>query len=1722
MDRKTTHGIVQNETVLQERSLTDAEKSKLSLVISQTAEKLLSDRANDNMLSESSFISTIREIDTTGLIQQIENRLSRKIIYQDIAGIALCGGDMIKTLDYSHLRDSNGSRRFSALARVYIQKTIEKISSITVESTSINGGTWKANKKYTKNLVQSYKSYISGSRENPTLEQAITNYNDWIEENKKLIVESDEFLHDVQISVDDLFHKKDKTFEDHKLIQDLVGFGAMRQAVAENTVQQAMRNEWLKMSKKIRISDLLADEYSAFEESIGEANKADWEEKDNAEKTKEFLSHLRKRSTKSEDIAMVNALEEIYLHKNDLTKCSKETQAWFLEKQKMAWKKSGSYDAVSSMLQKFISISKEDVDKITDAILGTPNWTTQNIQCKIDGNPTKISLATKLREGEYNVWGDYIENWDRPLPLDITINWKDVLSLGDDCPIQNGVVLCAMIAHGDSLSEEEKTSLLEKVNEELRPQVQKGTKLSSSLTAPTKHTFSTSEVLSNLMADDTQKLIRAEKLCGGELSQTQKDAIIESHNVGTYKNKEDAPAEIRDRLTFHDGERYEVWKDGKTHARWRNYSQVQLKRKMEIMRNAWFSMQQAAMLVRAWITGKLSREEEIEITKKDIEETEKELEGIKSTIDEVKSTGSIDWSAPVNLQQIKTDLRDIAREIDQLEKERASFKFEAWKPWISGADRLHYEAEAKRVADQIKLLADRQAELEEQRAPISTYIAKEEKKLDSAYVKLNDKKERLKQLEKAEEREDDEKQDEEKDASDIEWGSVESSGEMLKEVWDQIKWEKNAEPKVWTSLFLREWIFENYFPKELNAEVWNWIELRVKEVNESTGAMTFTIHGVFKPLYDADGKTKIEWKTLSPMSPKTIKEKILQSTYDEVYKLKNVSGIKEWGEHMKNADIDFVWASGWLDNKHQARLKDMRSQVDFWSMKKIKMDNTSEPWAGDDVKYFGADREFYDEKSWSYKPFRLWYKVKKADGNQIVLEEWGKGGDGKAKTEEHTFTPQWFFFFSAENNLRPYTQWDVDAINKNSLANNAEWQEFINDAMRSSDNPPSDLMLNASEWRWLFGLKWWSIKSVIASFKKIKKEWIDKWFDERAKQNEELVWNAMMTSKAAKWLSGAKIPWISEITGLLADDVENKIDAEKTNKIKEAKEEPSKAGNSWPFWPQIFIGKSIFNDNPFKWNEIGASQFIYAQKNPLKVAWYFLFCCENGWPYAKALANYDNSWSWVKLLLWEKYQQQYLRERAELKKEIESLPHDSTDRIAKQDLYAKQDLWFLQAFWLAQGLDSPRKKIYGEAFFSKMLWWAELAWNSQKQLQAAEADTPDAKLFDNIKTDYYNHLQSGRGATSTGALWKMAAKVQGNERYYYDWTGAMLFSMLSWSIKHNFVENGKEWFASLSRKYAFVPWLYAMDGNWEQQLMRLIDIIAKNTWATTLSAYEKKTEKGPIKFKLWDINAAKNNGLIIQEWIHKPESRGVIDALMSPEKLLTMMDKLRSNAGEPAPGQPALNDYNVLKDYLENKFMDTEESSMGNMDDVKRSVIFTKHIWTFSPALVKRLMWANNNYSTFPSATADIGPILWRKLWSWVDEMSRWSFSQQSFQFLLKRFTQYFDRLNPEEQRLLIVGIRDKNSQMIHSAISWSYDRKWNWVYLHPDIWRTFSLFEKAFFDGWNKWPDGRRLHAFEWIDGWSDVKNYYKTDSKIAEEKLNKRIKNKEVQDIFSGYFDD
>lgn len=1749
--------------------LTKHEEGVLSLALLQSSQELLDLDKKGFSVSKNVFsapvFSILRKNGAEDIIKKIEDRLERPLQYQDIAHISLIGSDLTEALDFVKLSDSRGSGQFLSLARVFSQKALEAVLDSSLSA-------W---------VKQNYTALIGEYDGQRWLRQVLQDYHNWLDEQDLTDTEKKYLLNiDLNVDDLVQYRGSDITLSNATKDIVAMGVAKQQQAetiAQDDLLTQGLQisktiriSNVLSWAYQAYVDQLSEEEKQKHNKIVDEVSLRD--------NTKKFLAYLQD-SNVNRDI--VSSLVEMYENKNDITKCSEKTQDRYVQEYKTQRENSDWYKAMMDFFNANDIDENQTSWKINTLLFeDLLNWKKKERSIDVGWKEFSFSVELiswewQAAESEIEYWDRPL-----PIKVvlsDGTVlqtQWENAQSF------QTIVALLSMIAMGNSFSKEEiQEDINELESEQFSQEQALSPKLQQIVEKKAKYSFSREQVNNNLMTiSDDERLQKAEKILWRELNAEQKKAILDADLVGYYKNKEDAPKDKQDELVFVPA--FGLWAekgDDDNYARWWHYTVHQKGEKLAILQKWGLSREDAKLLMFAWIAGKLSRDDEISFSQKTISSLEEQLEVIKKKIEIAETTGHIEWAkTTIDVADIEWKLRDVQTTIQNKKEDRAKLVERSKKYWISPAEKTHYETEVAKVEVDLKDLHKQEVDLEKQLKPINVYTKNQNDRLTQLRNKLDDEKNNLTDLQNQKDvyksiedyewvddfdrvskriaqideelKEDrlrvnapglsaeqkqairrsiDDLEQEKKDLEaakkemEMRWLSedIDKSNESiqgLKNIWNTIKWEKISVPAVGTSLFVRDWIWDWYFPSEINSEVGNWIEFRVKDVNPTTGHISFTIHWVFKPLMDEKGETLQEWKTIGPMSPNELKEKFVQWGFDQVYKLKTKSSVKDWWLHMKSADIDFAW-SLWLDNKHQAWLSDMRSQMDFASFHKINMENTVEGWEkSEEIKYFWADSEVYDEAKWTYNKYRLWYELEKTSGNEVVLNETMINSDWKEIVRKHSFTPQGFFFFAAENNLRPYTQTDVDNIN--AKAPNPKWagKNFIDDEIPSPHNPPEAIVRKFAEKRGLFGLKWWSIAAISAFMKRFKADGIKKYLDERQKANDALVWNTLMLWGTMTWLANAKIPAVSEIVASMNENLKNELMSGKTDKIKKFKEEAGNIWDSWPFGQSIAIMKTFFTGEFWK-NEITPDRFLYAQKNPLKVAWYFLWCCENGWPYSKALQPFNGSGAWVKLILGETYQKQYLKEREEMNKKIQILPHDSEERIRLQDLYAKQDLWFLQQFGIDQKVDwsSPWKKLYWEAFFSKMLWWAELAWNSQKALSANESDISDAKLFDPLLTDFYAHATSWRGSC-VAMLRKMASKVQGNERYYYDWSGAMLFSILSWALKYNFVEEWKQWYVSAARQYAFVPWLYAQDGDGDIQLMRLIDIIAKHTWVTPLSSHSVDGKK----FVVWDMTTpdwtrssqAWANKTVMQSWIRMPwnKTREVIDTLMSPEKLLDILEKEKKAAWNVDVEQDKLNNYNVVRDYLDNKFMDTEESSMSRVENLSRSIIFTKHIWSFSPALVDRLMKVTGSW--FPSATADIWPILWRKLWSSIDEMIRSGMTKEKFMFLLKRFVQYFgNKLTPEYQQLLIAGIKYRDMWAINMAVSWSFDKKQLWWNLHPDVARTLKSFEIAF----KQWGEifsknTNWLNTFEWIDSWSDVKRSY---DNVSEQSLRDKVTAKKNQ---------
>ncbi len=81
----------------------------------------------------------------------------------------------------------------------------------------------------------------------------------------------------------------------------------------------------------------------------------------------------------------------------------------------------------------------------------------------------------------------------------------------------------------------------------------------------------------------------------------------------------------------------------------------------------------------------------------------------------------------------------------------------------------------------------------------------------------------------------------------------------------------------------------------------------------------------------------------------------------------------------------------------------------------------------EDIKYFGSSFYDLDENSEKYVEKKAWYKVEFV-GNKVKMSVPNPSGSGDALWKKELNMNE-FLMFSADKNLKPYSQKDVDEVN---------------------------------------------------------------------------------------------------------------------------------------------------------------------------------------------------------------------------------------------------------------------------------------------------------------------------------------------------------------------------------------------------------------------------------------------------------------------------------------------------------------------------------------------------------------------------------------------------------------------------------------------------------------------------------------------------------------------
>lgn len=297
-----------------------------------------------------------------------------------------------------------------------------------------------------------------------------------------------------------------------------------------------------------------------------------------------------------------------------------------------------------------------------------------------------------------------------------------------------------------------------------------------------------------------------------------------------------------------------------------------------------------------------------------------------------------------------------------------------------------------------------------------------------------------------------------------------------------------------------------------------------------------------------------------------------------------------------------------------------------------------------------------------------------------------------------------------------------------------------------------------------------------------------------------------------------------------------------------------------------------------------------------------------------------------------------------------------------------------------------------------------------------------------MKDSRTGHYEAFRVNDYMGILKLLSEKVGSNEDYYYQWAGSMLLPLLNGQYRSDMSASYKSIYQQLARQNAFPFAAYITEGNATEKITDLIDIFAGGSLSSAMKDAKKPIDRTKA-FKKWRENP---NG----------QARSVLDALQNPKELFAMKEKLKKESAD----QEKLNQYNILSDYINNKFNDDDRSGITEQVDGE-SIIYQKNIFSAPTGFVKEQM-LNFSNGQFRGRSEKNGPELWSALKTKLNEINSLPEDQMTpdfFEFILKRyFAMFSQKYNGTAKRTFIGTLKYPDLPGIFQLnVRGVFDKKW-------------------------------------------------------------------------------
>lgn len=833
--------------------------------------------------------------------------------------------------------------------------------------------------------------------------------------------------------------------------------------------------------------------------------------------------------------------------------------------------------------------------------------------------------------------------------------------------------------------------------------------------------------------------------------------------------------------------------------------------------------------------------------------------------------------------------------------------------------------------------------------------------------------------------------------------SPETQTNTFEQVWkNTIPWDESVKFKNWATVFVRVW----------DSTMWWWWSNLVKATVCNINKFKWT-YGL-KLSWTEFNLWSNEWKIYKQSMNKASLETFVNKFDGWIWKIKTWLSQKDFFQNYMKADNiksfwqNFVWSlTSW-------------SQLE-WNTIEEKMKN-SEYIIKLDMTLDRAIKDWNRRKD--HKDKWRWRKVTYYSNHVVV--EWVQWISSKS----HKMSYENFFLFLNEKSNETKM---VRPVNKEKYIKIAE------------DSPQAKW---AFDRRWLriwnkrYNFKGTSVMAVIWTIQRIIKS-----HEAETKRKVDLQTVELTHDILNSWIM--KVPIVKSIYSELRNHSAIELDDAVWKEIIRHTEELK--NTKWPWWwrqAELIMERFLWKKD-WKPRDPENEPFTSSTKLRRKAAWYLYFCLkERKHPYFHIkLKALEWEWRWIRVLIWKKHQQNYLKC---LKGKQEALKLDPANQHLQREI-ATFEMRYLH--WVLDN-DTSFKSMYWSNFKTHVelatLYDTQDTWRIKKWKESWD----QLAIFVDQQAQFNDMLTKNKVQESIWMMQAMTDRISQKDKSFSSMYWLMTWAVLSWVYQYH-TDKYQRQVLQKAANFASYPLMAAVwTHDWPAKVLALIDYLCEKKWIPKLSSIKE----------IWSIEKLNKNLMFenyaqkwanTSEWVQKwwelywtqitqilsnnsmdPTKSSIIHSPNSLMKLKHDIDSWKEKVDSLVQWWFEMIFGEIYNDDLNEKNITPQETALDTTDPQWVWWIWNLKRWQFLDWFMRiEEGWFDGDTRWKRDTT-----WLWTNLETAVQRMNSWTNSsnwEYVYEFVLRKYhTRFKDKVHSYDSRSEIIDlIQNWSKQNLHAKL---------------------------------------------------------------------------------------